>query len=170
MSDEVRASRPSRRWFLAGGVAAVVGAGAGVGVGFLQPESAPKPNPAPAELTDALAAERELLTLAAVALGRDPSLRADVAALRSDHTAHLRALQSAIASYDTSPTPSSTTASSTTPTPSSAPTSPVRAQLRAAERAAATAAAARAERLTGSTAVLLASISACESTHAELLT
>lgn len=153
---------PSRRWFLAGGTAALAGAGMGVGAGFLQPESRPEPRRAPSALADAITAERQLLALAAAAARRDPTLRADVAALVDDHTAHLRALRSAAAGYDTA-------RAGPTPAPTFATTSPVRAQVRAAEQAAATAAARRAALLTGSVAALLASISACESTHVELL-
>ncbi|WP_375499933.1 ferritin-like domain-containing protein [uncultured Jatrophihabitans sp.] len=155
--------RLPRRWFLAGGAAAVVAGGAGVGIGFLQPESKPPLKPAPHALADALAAERELLAWAAAAIRRDPSLQAAAAELTSNHAAHLRALQAALSPYDTArPTP--------TPTPTFTATSSARTQLRALERAAAASAATRAGLLTGPTATLLASISACESTHAELLT
>jgi hypothetical protein len=152
-----------RRWFLAGGAAVVVGGGAGVGVGLLRSESKPMPVPAPRALRDAIDAEQHLLALAAAALRRDPTLRAELAALTADHTAHLRALRAALTSYDRpAPTPTRT------PTTLGS-TSSVRAQLRAAERAAAATAAARAERLVGPPATVLASISACESTHVELL-
>lgn len=163
-ADHPGAARPrrSRRWFLAGGAAVVAGGGAGVAAGLLRPRSHRAARPAPAALIAAITAERELLSLASAAARSDPTVRVAAATVTGNHRAHLRALQSALAAYDRPPARPAA-APSLTATPS------VRAQLRLAERAAAGAAATRADQLTGSTATLLASIAACEASHAELL-
>ncbi|WP_375485362.1 hypothetical protein [uncultured Jatrophihabitans sp.] len=153
-----------RRWFLAGGAAVVVGGGVGVGAGFLHHRSAPRRHPAPRDLVAALATELDLLALATAAVRRDAALRATANILVRDHSAHVRALRSALAAYDV---PRRSAAAS--PSASGVPSAPSQAQVRATERAAAATAATRAGRLTGTAATLLASISACEATHGELL-
>ena len=106
------------------------------------------------------ALDRELALVAdldaALRRGAGP---ATLPAVRADHAAHVAALHSALAGYS---------APSSTPPPSGTPT-PTLAQLRAAEVAAARAAATESAALTGADAALLASISACEATHDELL-
>jgi hypothetical protein len=84
-----------------------------------------------------------------------------IAQARADHAAHLHALRRVQASL---------------PKPAHRParqkvhgTPRTQAQLRAAETAASVTAAKRAAGLDGAVAVLLASIAACEATHAELL-
>jgi hypothetical protein len=80
--------------------------------------------------------------------------------LRADHAAHLRALRRLLATYPSAPkTPSS-------PGPAQPRTL---GQLRGVEHQAAVDAAKRASALDGAAAALLASIAACEATHAELL-
>ena len=91
-----------------------------------------------------------------------PAVRRLLGQARADHAAHLHALEQLVATYPT-PAPSATS----TPAPAGTPRTLV--ALRSAESAAATASAERARRLTGGPAALLASIAACEATHAELL-
>jgi hypothetical protein len=154
-------SRLPRRWFLAGGVALLAGAGAGVGADLrrkdpvVRPPLPPRP---PAALVAAAHAERRLLADLRVTTGGPADVRAVVEQLKADHEAHLAALTALLARYRA---PSSTPAAGGTPrTP---------AQLRTAEQRAASTAAAHAEALHGPQAALLASIAACEATHAELL-
>jgi hypothetical protein len=149
----------SRRWFLAGGVALIAGAGAGVGAEFLRHRApAPPPQP-PAALLGAAEAERRLIADLGATTGGTPEVQIVIAQARANHRAHLAALEALLTHYRA---PSA----SASPRPGTPRT---RAQLRAAETAAAAAAAARAQALTGPQAALLASIAACESTHAELL-
>src|SRR4051812_39744070 len=153
-------SRPrSRPWFRAGGLAVVAGAGAGVGAESLRDDSPPLPPPPPAVLVQAAAAERALIADLTATTGGAPDVRLVIEQARADHQAHLAALDGLLAAYRKP----SATASPPAGTPRS------QAQLRAAEVSAAAAAARRATGLTGARAALLASISACESTHAQLL-
>ncbi|HET6878076.1 MAG TPA: hypothetical protein VFH38_11145 [Jatrophihabitans sp.] len=153
--------RRTRRWFLAGTAAVLIGAGGGVGAEFLRKPAKPPPNPAPRDLVDALAAEEALLADAS------RSRSADTAALsqiQSDHRAHLQALHAALAAYDPLPRREQRPSPRRTVPPISA------SALRKAESQEAHDGAARAARLRGRDATLLASIAACEATHAELLT
>lgn len=159
----------SRRWFLAGGSAVVLAAGAGVGADFLRDkdpthkQSAPPPPP-PADLVAAIETERELIADLDATTGGSAAVRQVIKQARVDHAAHLRALTPLLAKYRT-PTPTATTPSTRSRgRPRSA------AQLRAAEDGASAAAARRAAGFDGGLAALLASIAACEATHAELLT
>src|SRR4051794_27221886 len=148
----------SRRWFLAGGVAVVAGAGAGVGAAYFQDRSPEPPPEPPAVLLEAAAAERALIADLAATTGGDPDVRVVVRQARANHQAHLAALDGLLAAYRRPKAP-----------PSPRPGTPrTRAELRAAEAAAAAAAARRADGLNGPRAALLASIAACETTHAEL--
>ena len=163
------ARHPSRRWFLAFGGALVVGGGAGTGIAFLRPVSKPKPTPPPrppahlgAALDAAIAAEQDLLADLTATTGGAKDVRLVIAQARADHTAHLRALRGVLASL-----PEPAHHRRLVPPPGRPRT---QAQLRTAEARAAHVAAARAGRLDGSLAALLASIAACEATHAELLT
>lgn len=91
--------------------------------------------------------------------GGAPSVRRLLTAARADHAAHLSALEDLLTAYRT-PSPS----------PSPVPGTPrTLAQLRSAEQQAATAAGTRADASSGARAALLASIAACEASHAELL-
>ncbi|MCW2494796.1 hypothetical protein [Jatrophihabitans sp.] len=169
-SQRHRAATPatSRRGFVIGGLASVLLAGgAGATVAMLRPLSRHRATPKqpPAALTAAAAVEAVLLRDLDRAIAAAPANGTVLRQLRADHAAHLAGLTAAIrvAVFDgTTPAPSA----SSTP-----PLAPLRstAQLRAAETAAARAAAAGALTLTGDDAALLASISACEASHAELL-
>jgi hypothetical protein len=172
-ADPPGGARPSRRAFLLGGGAAVVaGAGAGVGVEFWRdrPRPAPKP-PRPAVLVAALAGERGLIAALDAALPGAGADRATLRAVRSDHVAHERALATAVAQAGradlATPAPAAASSAPASPAPSTPP--PDAAALRRAETAASRRAAARAGRLSGRDATLLASIAASEAGHAELL-
>lgn len=152
-------SGTSRRWFLAGGAAVVLGGGAGVLAEVLH-ESSPAPAaPAPAALASAVEAERVLLaTLDGMKGGHQaPALLAQI---RADHAAHLHALRRLLATYPRS---------ISVPSHQGGAQPRTLAQLRGVENQAATDAAQRAAALDGAAAALLASIAACEATHAELL-
>jgi hypothetical protein len=158
----------SRRWFLAGGAAALVGAGAGVAAGFWTNDTPPARRPAPPQvLVAAAAAERALLADLDATTGGTPAVRSVIRQVRADHAAHLGALLGLLATY---PAPAGDRPSAALGSASAPPGAPrTRAALRDAERRAAAAAAARADRLTGGHAALLASIAAAEATHADLL-
>jgi hypothetical protein len=159
----------SRRWFLAGGAAALVGAGAGVAAGLWTDETPSRPRrPAPPQvLIAAAAAERALLADLDATTGGTPAVRSVIRQVRADHAAHLGALLGLLATY---PAPAGDRPSAALGSASAPPGAPrTRAALRDAERRAAAAAAARADRLTGGHAALLASIAAAEATHADLL-
>jgi hypothetical protein len=157
-----------RRWFLAAGGALVLGAGAGIGVAVLRPADRrrpPRPERPPADLIAALnaavLAERALLADLAATTGGSAAVRQVIVQARADHTAHLQALRGVQRSL---------------PRPERHPpqhrlrgTPRTKAQLRSAETRAAHAAAKQAATLDGATSALLASIAACEATHAELL-
>jgi hypothetical protein len=150
----------SRRWFLAGGAAVLLGAGAGV-LGEVLGEDEPAGPAAPPEpLVAAIAAERALLADLAATTGGDRAVRRAIEQIRADHEKHLAALRKVLAGVTQSPAPRATAAQGQPRT---------RRQLSDAERAAAGLAAQHAAALDGPSAALLASISACEATHAELL-
>ena len=170
MEDESSrgSGHPSRRTFLvvSGGLV-VAGAAGGVALGLASgPSSSSGPLVAhvSAELTAAAAAERSLIATVDAALpSARGSRRAALRLVRSDHVAHLRAIEGAIADA-VYPAVRSASASA-----SSSPPVAVHGPVATAERAASRVAAARAGRLTGAPAVLLASIAAAEASHAELL-
>ena len=156
---------PSRRRFLIGSGAAVLLAG-GIGtVAAVATEkssgTATAPNP-PADLIAAASAERALIAAVDRAISGRSAPAARLALIRSDHVAHLQALEAAVALVHSSPSPVPTSAGGS-PTPISA------AQLARLEAGAAKTAAGIAARLTGNDATLLASIAACEACHVELL-
>jgi len=145
---------------LAGGLAIVAGGGAGVGAAFLRhrPGHRPPPPP-PTDLVAAAEAERRLIADLVATTGGSPDVRVVIAQATANHRAHLAALEALLRQYRA---------------PVARPTrlrgSPrTKAQLRAAEHSAAIAAAGRAAHQGIALAGLLASISACEATHAELL-
>jgi hypothetical protein len=151
----------SRRWFLAGSAAVVVGAGAGVAGEFARNDHAPALPPiAPGVLAAAAAAERALMADLDATTGGSPEVRRVITQVRADHAAHLAALTDLLARYRKQPAQSSAPAAGAPRT---------LAQLNAAERAASTAAAAHAAAAEAGLAAMLASIAACEATHAELL-
>jgi hypothetical protein len=167
--DDVQRSQPqrrTRRWFLVSGAAVLVGAGGGVAADLAQHRRRPRPRPAaPAELRAAVAAERALVADLDATTGGSAQVRTLLTQLRADHAAHLTALAGLVATYGSAGSSASASA-----TPPAAPgTARSVAQLRAAEQQASTTAAARAGRLTGAHAALLASIAACEASHADLL-
>lgn len=147
----------SRRALLGTGGLLLAG-GAGVAVGVLRPPD-PRGRPgAPPWLVAAVEREQSLLAgvdSALAASGGDPTL----GALRADHAAHAETLQAALAVYPAGGSPKSATVGGT----------PTRTELRAAEQTAAQAGSVLSATLSGADAALLASIAACEATHAELL-
>lgn len=156
-----------RRWFLAGAGAAVLAAAGGTGAALLRDRATTEPNSAPAALLAAIAAERDLLADLTATTGGTPEVRRVLTAVAANHTRHLTALQELATAFDDAAGSSAPAASGSTP---AAGTPRTRAQLRAAEQRASRQAASRAASLDGRTATLLASIAACEATHAELLT
>jgi hypothetical protein len=137
------------------GVAAAAG-GAVAGVLLPAHPAGPRTQP-PQPLLDALAAEQRLVAMHRAAV-TDPSLREPMALARADHLAHVQAIHAMLAAF-------APAAAVSSPAPGAA----TRETLRAAETQAASAAATRAAALTGRAAPVLASIAACEATHAELL-
>ncbi len=160
-----RGTGTSRRGFLVAGALGVVAAGSGVAVGVATTGDDPLPFvESPQILLGAVAAERALIAELDAARTAHPALRPMLAQLRADHAAHLSALRAAVALA--APVPNASAVASPPP----APARPAnRARLRILEQRAATRAAAAALQLGGRDAVLLASIAACEATHAELL-
>ncbi|MCU1669098.1 MAG: hypothetical protein JWP40_2025 [Blastococcus sp.] len=152
--------RVSRRGVLLSGLAVLAAGGGGVAIGALQHLHTAELPPAPAELVAALAAERSLIASIDATTGGSPSVRAALVHVRADHAAHQDALRAALATYR----PAASASASLPPAAALH-----LAELRAAEAQASTRAAARAAAITGRTAALLASISACEASHAELL-
>lgn len=158
---------PTRRAVLlaaAATVGVVGGVAAGAAYAGLRPEpSGGRPAPPP-ELVAAARAEADLIALIAAETSAHGSL-ASFSGITADHTAHLSALNAALAAY-----PGAPAARSTSPPPQASASDDVaRSRLRVAEQRAAAAAAARARVLSGPPAAVLASISACEATHAALL-
>lgn len=151
--------RRTRRWFVTGVAAVAVGGGAGVAVDFARgrPRRA-EPKALPGDLQAAIADERRLLARARAVHGLPAGVRA---VLVRDHEAHLAALTAAAAGYAA---PEHNTNATVSP-----PGAPDRDHQRLLETLAAQGAARRARSMTGDTAAVLASIAACEATHAELL-
>jgi hypothetical protein len=168
--DDVQRSQPqrrTRRWFLVSGAAVLVGAGGGVAADLAQHRRRPRQRPvAPAELRAAVAAERALVADLDATTGGGAQVRALLTQLRADHAAHLSALTGLVATYGAAGASAGASASAAPPAPGVARSV---AQLRAAEQQASAAAADRAARLAGAHAALLASIAACEASHADLL-
>ena len=157
---------PSRRSFLVVGGLAVVAAGGGAWWALSDDgtKSASVPTALIGQLHAARTAEAELIATLEVALKHPGAHGSVLRQLHADHVAHAKAIEALTADvlYPTAP--------STSSAPVTAPTGRVRvATLRAAETRAAGAAAHRAAQLSGQAAVLLASIAACEASHAELL-
>ena len=152
---------------LLGGAAALVAGVAGAGAGWLSAPGKLRPAPPPrraAVLEAELTRERNLIAQLEVAAVASPALAAKIAVLRVDHAAHAEAIAALLtaAGLATTTPVSSAAARTNAPTPR-APASV--ADLRAAETSAASAAAAASLQTTGTAAVTLASMSACESTH-----
>lgn len=155
----------SRRWFLVGGGVLLLAAGGGVATEFLLHDSAaPRQAPrAPRALLAAVDAERALIADLDATTGGSRAVRQVIRQARADHEAHLRALRPLLAKYRRPRASGSAKADTPRGRPRTA------AQLRDAERRASSTAALHAEASEGSFAALLASIAACEATHAELL-
>jgi len=147
----------ARRTVLLGGLAVLGGAAVG-GLAALQHERGTGAAEPPVELIDARQAEQTLIDSIDASSGHDPNLRAGLAAIRADHQAHLAALDAAIGRY-----------AAVAPATARGAAPIGRAALRVAEQRAAVRAAQTAAALAGRDAVLLASIAACEASHAELL-
>lgn len=157
-------------------------AGAGGVAGGFVPEhepTPPVPNPQPAELVAAARRERALIADLDATTGGSPALRRVLVRARGDHAAHLATFQQLLAAYDPPDPPDtdravSSSAPSATKSAGAAPdrvkgTPRTSAQLRAAEQRAAVSAARGAAASTGRMAVVLASVSASESSHAALI-
>ncbi|MFN2518857.1 MAG: hypothetical protein ABR604_07420 [Jatrophihabitantaceae bacterium] len=152
----------SRRSLLLGSVGVVLAAGGGVAVGALRPVARREPTGRPpVELVAALHAERTLIAVIDATTGGRPRVRTALRQIRADHVSHQIVLQAAVDAYPQSP-PATVTSS-----PGAAQALDV-AGLRRAEHLASVRAATLATRLTGTNATLLASIAACEASHAEL--
>jgi len=152
----------SRRGLLLGGAAVVLAGGGGIAVGALRPLAHHQPTRRPpADLVAAVAAERALIGAIDATTGGNASVRTALHQIRADHVAHHAALQAAVDGYPQSPAGAESSSSR-----------PVEALdvagLRGAEQRASARATTRAARLAGKNATLLASIAACEATHAEL--
>lgn len=149
----------------------VAGAGAGVGIEFWRdhPKPAARRQHAPAALRAALAAEHELIAGLDASLSAAGTAAAALRQVRADHAAHARALAAAVAEAGGAPPGAKGTAPDAASTARAAAPRSV-AQLRQAESDASRRAAKRAGALSGRDAALLASIAACEASHAELLT
>jgi hypothetical protein len=156
---------PSRRGFLIVGGLAVLAAGGGVA--WALRDDATKSAAPPTALLDQLGAARTseyaLIVALQVALRRPGSSASMLRQLHSDHVAHATAIEGLIAD-ETYPVKASQG-----PVSVYVPKRVPLAEVRSAESAAARTAAARAANLPARAAVLLASIAACEATHAELL-
>lgn len=153
-------SEPSRRWFLVGGVALVAAGGAGALAEWLGENTSPGPPRAPATLVAALQAERALIADLDATTGGSPAVRRVIGQARADHAEHLRILRRLLDQYSA---PSGADRSRRRGKPRTLT------ELHQAELAAGAAAARHAAALEGPTAALLASIAACEVSHAELL-
>jgi hypothetical protein len=148
----------SRRWVLAGGAALVAGAAAGAIVELISADGPAVPPLPPAALLAAVRAERRLIADLDATTGGAPGARQVIVQARADHAAHLEALTAVLRGFRPIRTDRPTRGRPRT-----------LAQLHEAEATAARDAAHRAEQLSGATATLLASIAACEASHAELL-
>jgi hypothetical protein len=163
--NDRRSTGVSRRGLLLGGAAVVVAAGGGVAVAALRPIAKPdKPTGRPpADLVAALDSERLLIAAIDATTGGSPPVRTALRQVRADHVAHQVALQAAVNTYPGA-------LAGNPPSSPGAVAALTVAELRTAEERASARAATRAARLTGRQAALLASIAACESTHAVLFT
>ena len=157
-----------RAWLGSAGLVAAAAAG-GALVALIRPDAVSgHPPGAPGWLPAALAREQQLLHGIDAAIRADPTLGVRLTPLRADHTAHLQLLQGLSGRYG--PTPAGGRGSSaSTPTSTSPPTPTGVAGVRRAELAASRATAAAALTAAGGDAGLLASIAACEATHAVVL-
>jgi hypothetical protein len=157
---------PSRRGFLIVGGLAVVAAGGGAWWALSDDgtTSASVPTALIGQLHAARTAEDELIATIEAALKHPGSRGSVLRRLHADHVAHAAAIEALTADVLYPAKPSASSAPVTAPTGHISTTA-----LRAAETRAARVAGKRAASLSGQAAVLLASIAACEATHAEVL-
>jgi hypothetical protein len=155
-----------RRWLAGVGVLAAAAGGAAIGALTASSgdgdSATPRPGP-PAPLLSALDRERTLLA-AVQAAAENAALASVTGPLVADHREHEATLGGLLATY---PRPSASASESLSAPPPAAPTSV--ATLRQAEGAAAEEAAAESAAAHGALAAVLASISACEASHAAWL-
>jgi hypothetical protein len=149
---------PSRRWMLAGGAALVAGGAAGAIVELIAADGPAAPPLPPAALLAAVRSEHRLIADLDATTGGTPAVRQVIVQARADHAAHLAALTALLRRYR-----------NVAPRPAAHGRPRTLAQLHTAEIAASRDTAQRAEALSGAAAALLASIAACEASHAELL-
>ena len=160
----------TRRRLLAGvGVLAAAAGGAVIGAltassgDSAAKRSAPRPEP-PGPLVSALERERALLAAVRAATA-NAALAGVTGPLVTDHSEHEATLSGLLATYPTPPASGSASESSSSP-----PAAPMSvAALRQAEGAAADEAAGESAAASGALAAVLASISACEASHAAWL-
>jgi hypothetical protein len=158
-----------RRWLAGVGVLAAAAGGAAIGAltasssdGDSAKRATPRPGPPPPLLS---ALDRERTLLAAVeAAAENAALASVTGPLVADHREHEATLSGLLATY---PRPSASASESSSAPPPAAPTSV--ATLRQAEGAAADEAAAESAAAQDALAAVLASISACEASHAAWL-
>lgn len=152
----------SRRAWLGSAGLVVAAAAGGALVALIRPDAVSgHPPGAPDWLPDALAREQQLVRGIDAAIRADPTLAVRLTPLRADHTAHLQLLQGLSSRYG--PIPAGGSATRPAPTPAGV------AGVRRAELAASRATAAAVLAAAGGDAGLLASIAACEATHAVVL-
>lgn len=152
------------------GAAGGVLAGLRTGHRATTPPPPPPPPPRPPEaLLAAADAERALIADLDATTGGASDVRGVIGQIRTDHAAHLRALVALLAQFED--LPARERRREHVPVRKQRPRGTPRtlAELRAAERRAAKVAAHHAAALDGGYAALLASVAACEATHAELL-
>jgi hypothetical protein len=166
----------TRRAVLASGAALVVGGATGVAfqISGSAIDGTPVQAAAPPELVAAAASESRLLSAIDGALAHDPPLRSLLAGVRADHVAHQAVLRAALARYASTPANASPSATIAPPQPEPQPQPGPqphlsRVRVRALELQAAATASRYARALSGPDSAVLASISACEASHAELL-
>lgn len=166
--------KPSRRRFVLGvaGVGVVAAAGGAATGWFTESKSLPDADAHEPEVSDQLLAaheaEQQLILIITAAVGHATGAKKRALnAILADHHAHLAAVKAAVGTSGSSSTATSPSPGKPSPTP---PAGTVTSGIaRIVEQRASRVAAARALSLTGRDAALLASISASEAMHAELL-
>jgi hypothetical protein len=151
--------QPSRRQLLAGAAVVLSAACTDSRTSAPSPSASPAPpDPDVALTAAAVSREQALLALYDELLAQQPALRAELAPYRADHAAHLAALRPA--------RPPSPTPTAGAPRASAAR---LRAAIATAERRTASAHALASRGASPDLARLLASLAACEASHAALL-
>jgi hypothetical protein len=156
---------------LAGGSAGavVLASTAGVLAGCTGPDSTPEPDRTSEAVAALLAGEAALATRYRQVQARHPALRPVLRGVLADHVAHAAALRAVLPQpVPTEPSPSALSPSALSRTVPATPAAAL-ADLARAERAAASAATDACLLAGGDTAVLLASVAACEASHVVVL-